>query len=119
MEYKVIETPNIKIMEIISDEVIVRAERDALDMIGDAGYYEAGGVLLYEHNFTPAFFDLSTRIAGEFLQKFSTYRLKIAIVGDFSKYSSESLAAFIRESNRGNQTFFMGERDDALEKLAG
>jgi len=30
------------------------------------------------------FFDLSTGLAGEILQKFVNYHVKIAIVGDFS-----------------------------------
>ncbi len=43
------------------------------------------------------FFDLSTRLAGEILQKFINYHVKIAIIGDFSIYTSKSLKDFIYE----------------------
>ncbi|WP_449401649.1 DUF4180 domain-containing protein [Chryseobacterium wanjuense] len=52
-------------------------------------------VIIHEKNITPEFFDLKTKIAGDILQKFSNYRVKLAIVGDFSKYESKSIKDFI------------------------
>ncbi|HQE49580.1 MAG TPA: DUF4180 domain-containing protein, partial [Fervidobacterium sp.] len=56
------------------------------------------------------FFDLSTRLAGEILQKFVNYNIKIAIVGDFSKYTSKSLRDFII-NRRGDSNFCKLERN--------
>ena len=70
-------------------------------------------------NLHPDFFRLHTGLAGEILQKFSTYGFKLAIVGDFSKYKSISLQDFIHESNQGNRVFFVENRDIGLSKLAG
>ena len=44
--------------------------------------YSAGvtAALLYSQNLTDGFFDLSTREAGEILQKLRTYRIRIAVV---------------------------------------
>ena len=39
-------------------------------------------------------------MAGEILQKFSNYRVRLAIVGDFTPYSSKSIKDFIYESNK-------------------
>ena len=39
-------------------------------------------MIIHEKNITPEFFDLKNRMAGEILQKFSNYRIRLAIVGD-------------------------------------
>ena len=41
--------------------------------------------------FAESFFILSSGLAGEILQKFVNYRLKAAIVGDYSHYTSKPL----------------------------
>ena len=55
------------------------------------------------------FFTLANGLAGEVLQKLVTYRRRVAIVGDVSEYTarSEPLAALVRESNRGDQVWFV------------
>ena len=75
-------------------------------------------MILYAHNFPERFFDLKTKFAGEILQKFSNYHIRLAIIGDFGKFSSDSLHAFIRESNKGNQIFFVPDRTSAINRLA-
>ena len=57
-------------------------------------------------------------IAGEILQKFSNYRVQLAIVGNFSKYSGKSLHDFIYESNKGGQIHFVNSVSEALVKLS-
>ncbi|BBI34059.1 hypothetical protein KCTCHS21_34580 [Cohnella abietis] len=52
------------------------------------------------------------------LQKFINCRVKIAIVGDFSVYSSNSLKDFIRESNQGKDIFFQPDEEQAIAKLS-
>lgn len=57
-------------------------------------------------------------MAGEILQKFSTYRVRLAIIGDFSTITSKSLRDFIYESNQGKQVNFVASLNDALNVLA-
>ncbi len=64
------------------------------------------------------FFILSTQLAGEVLQKFINYRVKMAIYGDYSRYTSKPLHDFIYESNQGNDFFFVATKEEALEKLS-
>ena len=64
------------------------------------------------------FFDLSTKLSGEILQKFINYHIKIVIVGDFSVYTSKSLKDFIYESNKGKDIFFLPNEKEAIEKLS-
>jgi hypothetical protein len=106
---------NTRIAEVISDEMLVETIEDGLSLMGDMYYQEFGCVILHERNFTPLFFDLKNGIAGEILQKFSTYRMRLAIVGDFSKYTSKSLKDFIYESNKGKQVCFVGSVSEALK----
>lgn len=66
------------------------------------------GILAVGVDQLPAgFLDLKTRIAGELLQKVSTYRRRLMVLGDFAE-TSGALADFIRESNRGGQVVFVG-----------
>ena len=64
------------------------------------------------------FFDLSTKIAGEILQKFINYRKRIAIIGDFSIYTSKSLKDFIYECNKGKNIFFTSDVEQAIKRLS-
>ncbi len=106
-----------KIAEIVTEKKIIDNLQDALDLIADISYQEINKIILKEHNFTPDFFNLKTRLAGEILQKCVNYNIKIAIVGNFEKYESKSLRAFITESNKGNQFFFVSDVSKAKETL--
>jgi len=106
-----------KIAQITSDAIVINNERDALDLMVDPQLCGARKIIIDRKNIIPDFFKLSTRIAGDVLQKFVTYQVKLAIVGDFGNVASESLKAFIYESNRGNQIFFVGDVETAKKKL--
>jgi hypothetical protein len=108
---------NITVALLETREQVIQDVDDAVDLMGNASYQGASAVILYEENFDARFFDLSTRIAGDILQKFSNYRMKLAIVGDFSKYKSKSLRDFIRESNKNRHILFVNSMAEGLEKI--
>ena len=105
-------------LEIRSEEQFINNVQDVLDLFGElyGQYYD--GIILYERNITHNFFDLQTKLAGEILQKFSNYRIRLVIVGDWSKYTSRSLEAFITESNRGKTVNFSSSPTEALKLLS-
>jgi len=103
--------------EIITDEVLINSAEAGLDLLGNIYYQGFDGIILYEKNITPAFFDLKTGMAGEVLQKFSNYRMQLAIIGHFDKYQSKALQDFILESNKTKQVLFVASMDEALNKL--
>jgi hypothetical protein len=74
-------------------------------------------IVLHKENLPPAFFDLKSGIAGEFLQKTSNYHRKLIILGDYSDYKSESLKAFIYESNKTGLVIFTRDIDQAVKLL--
>lgn len=107
-----------RIAEIISDTTVIETAENGLDLLGNIYYQDFGKIILHEKNITPRFFDLKTGIAGEILQKFSNYRVHLAVVGDFSKYESKSVKDFIFESNKTGQIHFVGTLSEAIEKLS-
>ncbi len=117
MNINFIEHQGILIAELISDTIEITTTPEALDIMADCSYNKVYRIIFHEENITPAFFDLKTGIAGDILQKFSTYRMQLAIVGDFSKYTSQSLKDFIYESNKGRQVIFVNTLEEALERL--
>ncbi len=119
MEIRVHHIGDKKIAEIISDGVLVSTVQDALDIMADASCQDATNMILHEKNIVPDFFDLKTGLAGEILQKFSNYHMKLAIVGNFEKYQSKSLHAFMIESNRGSHICFVPDVQTAKKKLTG
>mgnify|MGYP000346383945 CR=1 FL=1 len=107
-----------KIIELVADSIIVTTPQDALDLLMSASYeHGATKIILHQRNITPDFFDLKTRIAGEILQKVVNYRMQLALVGDFGNVESDSLRAFILESNRGKHVFFCDSVDAAVKAL--
>jgi len=104
------------IAELQSD-IVLTETLYFLDLKAKAGYRGAEKMIIHKHNLPEDFFRLETRLAGEVLQKFSTYNQKLAIIGDFSVYNSKSLHDFIRESNRSRRIIFVSTVDEALSVL--
>lgn len=114
MEIKTHNIDNTKVAEIITDKIILRSTEDGLDLLGNLYYQGFDKIIIHEKNITPEFFDLRTKIAGEILQKFAQYQMPLIIVGDFSKYKSESLNDFIFESNKSQQINFIKDLSNIL-----
>ena len=64
----------------------LRNDHDAVELIGEALHAEARIVLISAERLDEDFFLLRTRIAGEFIQKFVTYGVRLAIVCHFANY---------------------------------
>jgi len=109
---------DIKIAEVISDEILINNAEDGLDLLGNIYYQGFDKMIVHKENLTPHFFDLKNKLAGEILQKFSNYRVQLIIVGDFSELTSQSIKDFIFESNKGRQVNFVGTVAEAIKKLS-
>ncbi len=117
MQIKTHEIQNTKVAEVTSDSIIINSIEDGIDLLGNIYYQGFDRLIVYEKNITPEFFDLKTKIAGEILQKFSNYRMRLAIVGNFDKYNSKSLRDFMYESNKGRMVNFVNSFEEALAKI--
>ena len=105
---------------IAADQPTVVAEQDALDLLGESWQSRADLLVVPASRLDGRFFDLSTGLAGAVLQKFVNYRMQVAIVGDISHYlaASNALRAFVIESNRGQQVWFLDDLDQLADRLA-
>ena len=115
---KITKLDNKDIIIIASDEVLIKDGQTALDLIMSIRYdIGCSNIIINKENIAESFFDLRTGLAGEIMQKLTNYRFRVAIVGDFSVYTSKNLKDFLYESNKGNATFFVSDIDTAIEKL--
>ncbi|MDR0225498.1 MAG: DUF4180 domain-containing protein [Burkholderiaceae bacterium] len=99
-------------------------ESEVLDMVAAARAQEAAWVAIDAHALPDDFFRLDSGLAGMALQKLVNYGVRLAVVGDISPWlaRSQALSAFVREANRGRNTWFVADRDalrHRLQVLAG
>lgn len=118
MDILIHERNNTKIAEISSNAILISNPDEGLQLLVDIYYQDIDKIILHEKNFNPAFFDLKNGIAGEILQKYSNYKVRLAIVGEFSNYQSKSLQDFIFESNKQKQVNFTQSIEEALQRLS-
>jgi len=95
-------------------------ERAATDIVGDAFGTGARVVVVPIERLGDGFLTLSTRIAGQVIQKFVNYGFQVAFVGDISGAvaASDALRDFVRESNRGRHVWFVADLEALAAKLA-
>jgi hypothetical protein len=117
MKFNIINENGKNIAEIASGKIIIKSTQDALDLMVNPKTEGAKSIIVHKENIVPEFFNLKTGLAGEILQKFVNYQRRLAIVGDFKNITSESLKAFIIESNRGNHIFFVENIENAKKML--
>ena len=108
-----------KVLALVTgNEKIITDVQSALDMVMSVKYdIDTNKIIIDKKVVAEDFFILSTGLAGEILQKFINYDVKIAIYGDYSKYTSKPLRDFIYESNNGKNVFFVLSKDEAINKL--
>jgi hypothetical protein len=96
------------------------SERDVGDLIGETYGLEADWVAVPVAQLALDFFRLTSGLAGAIVQKLVTYGLKAAFIGDVSAHAaaSEALSAFIAESNRGRQVWFVDDMAEFERRLS-
>jgi len=102
-------------LDFIKAEEYIENTNDLLSIVGEAGYRGSNKLLIHSKYLLEDFFDLKSGVAGEFLQKFSNYRTKVAILLDEKRLEHPRFKEMVLESNKqGNvayfQTFEAGEK---------
>lgn len=102
-----------------SDEPVITDAQSAIDLLMSA-QYDVGSknIVIPKQLIVEDFFVLSTGLAGEILQKYVNYGGRMAIYGDYSRYTSKPLRDFMYESNKGRDFFFVTTRNEAVAALA-
>lgn len=118
MKIEIVQQQGVEIALVHWEGSTIADPQAALDLVATVGF-EAGTnlIILSKEALSEEFFDLRTGLAGEILQKFINYRMKLAIIGDFTAYNSKSLRDFIYECNGGRDMFFVANKAEAIERL--
>lgn len=90
---------------------------DFLDLIGNAGYRKATGVLIHSTHLPESFFDLKSGVAGEYLQKLSNYSVRAAIVLEESHLENPRFREMVQEANKSGNIAYFTDRDSAGDWL--
>jgi hypothetical protein len=104
------------IIEIIDDNILIKRTDDIFSLILSNN---CSTIIIKKENIGDGFYNLSTGIAGEILQKFSNYQKRLGIIGDFENIKSKSLKDFIYESNKTGQIIFVKTVEEALKIFNG
>jgi aminoglycoside 6'-N-acetyltransferase I len=92
---------------------IIRSSSDINDALVRG--IERGGVVVTDEDLCPEFFDLRTGFAGELLQKFVNYRVRLAVVLPDPNVYGERFRELVSEHvTHGNVRFFRLEEDARL-----
>lgn len=110
---------NEKRIAVVTGSKVITDVQSALDLVMTLRYtYDTDTMAIDKKAVAEAFFILSSGLAGEILEKFVTYHVRVAFFGDFTRYTSKPLHDFIYESNQGKTVFFMPTKEEAVAKLA-
>ncbi len=83
-------------------------QSEVMALLGES--FERGGLLMKEADLGENFFDVSTGLAGELLQKFCNYKQKLALIIDDLNKHSEPLQELAWEHRKHlNIQFFLNE----------
>lgn len=116
----VIERHGVAVLACALDGPTITTVQDALDVIGSA-FGRADTVAVPASRLDERFFTLRTGFAGEVMQKFVNYRMRLVIVGDISAHTatSSALAGLVSESNRGEHVWFVTDLSGLDARLSG
>jgi len=87
---KIIGTAKGKVAVVTSDTPLIYDGQSTLDFTASIGYeHGCYDIVLNKAAVAEDFFKLSTGVAGEVAQKIVNYGFRLAIIGDFSGYTSK------------------------------
>jgi Domain of unknown function (DUF4180) len=113
------ELHGVRVLECAAEGPLFSADGAVTELISAAWAQNAALVSIPIARLGEDFFQLKTRVAGDMLQKFVTYNLRVAIVGDIGAKVAESSALhdFVHECNRGSRIWFVASLDELSERL--
>lgn len=99
---------------------VIASTQDALDLIG-AAFDGVELVAVPAHRLDGSFFRLGTGFAGEVMQKFVNYRVKLVVVGDIEEHleRSDAFRSLVAESNAADHIWFLPDLDALTARLSG
>ncbi len=120
MTDQVIEIHGVRVLVFGAEGDRLAGERDANAFLSAVWSQQATLAVIPVERLGEDFLDLKTRIAGEVIQKFVNYQVRLAILGDISAWISESTALrdFVYETNRGRSLWFINDLAEFEQRLS-
>jgi hypothetical protein len=116
--YSIAETHGVRVLTAEPEQPTLRGEADAVELVGHAFGEDASVVVVPVDKVDERFFTLATRVAGEVALKFQNYRIRLVVLGDLGPYlTSDSFRAFVHETNKGADLWFLAGRAELDERL--
>lgn len=96
------------VMVCAPDGLPLDADGAATELVGEAIGRRAEIVVVPTERLTDDFFDLGTGVAENIAQKFGTYGVRLAVVGDIDERvaADSALAGWVAEANGGRRVWF-------------
>lgn len=88
------------IIELLECRSGIEEIEDAKTILDSCAEHGTDRVLLLSQALPPAFFDLSSRFAGEFVQKLMNYRVRVAAVFESENGYSERFREYLFENQK-------------------
>lgn len=97
----------------------LESDLDANNLITLCMENHADRILIHKDVFSDGFFRLRTGIAGIFLQKFTNYSIRVAVLYEAHGLRGSAILEMMTETNQGGQIRFFEEIEEAREWLNG
>lgn len=107
------------VLVVDADDAVLTA-RGVNDVLSAAFEGGAHTVAVAVDRLDPAFFELRSGVAGEIVQKFVNYGMRLVVVGALPEEAleSRSFSGFVVEGNRGRGPWFVASLDELAARLA-
>jgi PadR family transcriptional regulator, regulatory protein AphA len=115
MNYQIREVDNKKYIELLSAAEPLSTENDALDLLALCWEHEAYLLMVHHTALSEDFFKLKTKVAGNFIQKFTNYNIKAVAIIPEEITQKGRFKEMALEANKGNH-FRMYESKEEAEK---
>ncbi len=113
------EISGVRVFECAAEGAPLKTGGDAIEIISAARSENASFVAIPAARLSEDFFRLKSGVAGEFVQKFVTYGVRLVVIGDVSRYveSSAAFRDFVFEANKGPHLWFVEDDVQLAAKL--
>ena len=117
MNYQIREIDNKKYIELISTTNLLSTENDALNLIALCWEHDTHFLMIHYAVLSEDFFKLKTIVAGNIIQKFINYGIKVAAIIPQEIIQKGRFKEMALETNKGNHFRMYGSNEDAEKWL--
>lgn len=110
---------NKRYLEAARDDLILENASQINDLLSLCYEHDTNRILLNSTNLVKSFFDISSQVAGDFMQKLTTYQTRCAIVMLPDTETSSLFHQMASDTNRMGCVRFFEDYDTALSWLIG